>query len=237
MQTPSKHINCKAGCPFCVNKTEGKLFNWLQNNDYVVEKSKRFEWCKNKRPLPYDFFIKKLNLIIELDGDQHFFRAGKWDSPKKTQKNDKYKTKCANKHGISVIRIYQPDVWFDKNDWETKLLKAIKKYKEPTNIYIGDVYKKSYDKGIRKNYNNIFVSSYKKLSLLNALTMIYENIDQCILKSKNLRKYLTESNINPKYLKNQDTKNFLSEYGKICSLIIADTNQAKNILLLMIESK
>lgn len=63
-----------------------------------------------------------------------------WDSPAKIQKNDKYKMKLANENGYSVIRIFQVDVWNDKNDWENNLNKAIKKYNNPTNIFIGKTY-------------------------------------------------------------------------------------------------
>ena len=35
----------------------------------------KFNWCKNpetNKYLPFDFYIPDLNLIIEIDGDQHF---------------------------------------------------------------------------------------------------------------------------------------------------------------------
>ena len=54
---------------------------------------------------------------------------------------DILKMKFANNHGISIIRIYQPDVWKNQNNWEHNLKKAIKEYTEVTNIYIGKIYK------------------------------------------------------------------------------------------------
>lgn len=44
-----------------------------------------------------------------------------------------------------MIRIYQPDVWRIKNNWELQLLNAIKKYDTPMNIFIGDIYEQCYD--------------------------------------------------------------------------------------------
>lgn len=128
-------------CSCTKNKTEAKLLKFLKAiPNITIIKQKPFEWCQNKRCLPFDFFIESHNLIIELDGGQHFFQVSNWQSPEKCQKLDKYKMKLANKHGYSVIRIYQLDVWKDKNDWKTKLTDAIKKYPKPTNIFIGDIY-------------------------------------------------------------------------------------------------
>jgi len=47
-----------------------------------------------------------------------------------------YKMNEANKNGYTVIRIIQEDVFFDKNDWKNKLVKVIKKYDKPENVYI-----------------------------------------------------------------------------------------------------
>lgn len=90
--------------------------------------------------MPFDFCIKDYKLIIELDGEQHFKQVSNCQSPAETQKNDKYKMKCANDHGYSVIRIYQLDVWNDKNDWKSNLIDAIKKYDDVENIFIGDIH-------------------------------------------------------------------------------------------------
>ena len=50
---------------------------------------------------------------------------------------------CANGEGYSIIRIFQEDVWKDKNNWKIKLQAAIRMYDSPTNICIGDIYKKN----------------------------------------------------------------------------------------------
>jgi hypothetical protein len=60
--------------------------------------------------------------------------------PVLTQKNDKYKMKCANENGYSVIRLLQKDVWRNSNDWQNNLKKSIKKYDNPTNIFFGNCY-------------------------------------------------------------------------------------------------
>jgi len=142
-------------CTCTKNKTETKLYEFLVSNypNLEIIKEKKFDWCKNIRHLPFDIFIKKYNLIIELDGDQHFKYIPTWGSAHgKIQKKDVKKMKLANQHNYSVIRIYQEDVWNEKHNWKKNLLKVIKKYADPINIFVGTIYslhpkyKSTYDK-------------------------------------------------------------------------------------------
>lgn len=131
-------------CDCIVNKTEIILYNWLKNNynyNFDIEKQKKFEWCKNIRCLPFDFCIDELKLLIELDGRQHFEQVSNWISPEENQKIDKHKMNLANDNGYSIIRIYQPHVWNNKNSWEINLRNAVKSYNIVTNIFIGEIYK------------------------------------------------------------------------------------------------
>lgn len=140
--TTPANVSCGKWCTCTINKTETKLLKFLTSNyTQKISHQQKFDWCKNKKCLPFDFFIEEYNLIIELDGKQHFTQVHTWTSPDITQQNDIRKMKLANKHGFSVIRIYQPDVWKDENDWEKKLKKAIKEYTTVINIYIGTIYK------------------------------------------------------------------------------------------------
>ena len=106
-----------------------------------------YNWCINletNRFLPFDYSLEEYKIIIELDGDQHFKQISNWKSPEDTLKRDMYKMDCANKEGYTVIRIYQMDVFKNKNCWFEKLTSAIKTYKEPTRVFIssGDEYNK-----------------------------------------------------------------------------------------------
>lgn len=105
-------------CPMCPKKTETKVYNWLRKTypDYKIDRQASFEWCKSlwsERFLYYDFYIKKLNIIIEVDGPQHFRQVSNWTPPEVTQEADKHKERRALKHGISIIRVIQTDVLFD----------------------------------------------------------------------------------------------------------------------------
>ena len=134
------------GCSFCVNKTEKKLYDRLIEKYDNLKRQYKVEWCKNVTYLPFDFVIEEKKIIIELDGKQHFEQIGKWQSPEKTRENDKYKMKCANENGFSVIRILQKDVYNNTYEWLIGLCDNIEKITNENrvqNIYMckNDEYK------------------------------------------------------------------------------------------------
>jgi len=137
-QMPFVHL-LEHGCPSCINKTEFKFYNKMQEFYPTIKRQYKVEWCKNKFHLPYDFAIEDLNIIIEIDGEQHFAQISNWTSPEIQIERDKYKMKCANENGFSVIRLLQIDIAKDKFDWldEIKLsiLKIINE-KLDQNIFI-----------------------------------------------------------------------------------------------------
>jgi very-short-patch-repair endonuclease len=138
-QTPSNHITHKQGCPYCINKTEFILYDALEQIYPTLIYQFKQEWCKNIHCLPFDFCIPDHNIIIELDGRQHFIQVRNWISPEETFENDLFKEKCANEQGYSVIRILQEDVFNDKYDWKTELVNNIEKMKTDNiiqNIYM-----------------------------------------------------------------------------------------------------
>nr|QBK92357.1 MAG: very-short-patch-repair endonuclease [Pithovirus LCPAC304] len=88
---------------------------------------------KTNYRLPFDFGLVDNNVIIELDGPQHFIQVMNWKAPKKQQKRDKYKMEKANENGYTVIRLLQEDVFNDISDWEDKLRTTLnKKFVTPT---------------------------------------------------------------------------------------------------------
>ena len=92
--------------------------------------------CINIRELPFDFEIINFNLLIEIDGAQHFRQVRNWKSHKITQQRDVYKMKQAIKHNYSVIRISQEDIWHDRYNWQSEIIKYIKRYNIPQPIYL-----------------------------------------------------------------------------------------------------
>jgi very-short-patch-repair endonuclease len=131
--TPSNLLRGK-GCPLCVNKGEKKVFENLLTLYPSIKYNCKFDWCKNIKCLPFDFVIPEHKIIIELDGCQHFKQISIWESPDKQFINDKYKEKCANNNGFSLIRLLQKDIFFDKYDWLKELLETIEVIKNNKNV-------------------------------------------------------------------------------------------------------
>jgi very-short-patch-repair endonuclease len=167
-QKPLHHI-VGAGCPFCINKTEGKLYRWLKKIFPNIEREKKFDWCKSpitKNNFRFDFYIGDLRCIIELDGNQHFKIINGWKGTEYVQKKDVWKMQQANKNNVSIIRILQEDVFKNSDEWLDKnLLPLIKKYDKPSNYYIaeekhGDIY---------KNHKELYKSEIKYEGILDEI--------------------------------------------------------------------
>lgn len=143
--TPNAITTNNGWCSICVWKTQKKLFEWLREQypNYTTVAEKTFNWCiwePTGKKCRYDFYIPELDLLIELDGDQHFVEVSNWKCLESTQEKDIFKMKKALENGKSMIRIKQMDVYHNRNDWQNKLRESIQKYESPQIIYIGDTY-------------------------------------------------------------------------------------------------
>ena len=118
------------GCPRCIiSNGENSIQEYLKLNDIEFEPQKVFSDCKNKQPLPFDFYLPSMNVCIEYDGIQHFEPIeyfGGVDALQYTQHNDAIKTKYCLSHNIDLLRIkYDQDVNNELNYFfnNTKLIK------------------------------------------------------------------------------------------------------------------
>lgn len=103
------------GCPICKeSKGEKAIRVFLSKIGLNYIKQKKFNGCKDIRPLPFDFYLSDLNLCIEYDGEQHFKpvkRFGGVTGFEMIQKRDRIKTKFCFDNNINLIRIsYKDDV-------------------------------------------------------------------------------------------------------------------------------
>ena len=106
-QRPIHHYK-GAGCQIC-NESKGEriIRQYLIYNNIEFISQKRFKDCRDKKPLPFDFYLPKFNVCIEYDGEQHFKIKEVWGGIKElenTQKRDKIKTDYCDINNITLIR-------------------------------------------------------------------------------------------------------------------------------------
>lgn len=102
----------KTSCGYCNYKSRGEhtISYYLSKLGITFIPQKTFENCKDKRLLPFDFYIPKYNCCIEYDGTSHYQanKYGSWnteDNIKKTQEHDLIKNNFCMKEHINLIRI------------------------------------------------------------------------------------------------------------------------------------
>ena len=113
-QTPNNHINMKQGCPHCKeSKGEKEVRKILDKFNIRYVSQYKFKGCKNKRALPFDFYLPDYNTCIEYNGKQHYLYNGYFgeDSFKLTQETDNIKRNFCSLNNIKLIEIkYDEDV-------------------------------------------------------------------------------------------------------------------------------
>ena len=72
LQTPAHHLQ-GVGCPYCSTSRGNNLIqNYLDARGISYIREKRFNFCRNKQPLPFDFYLPDYGACIEFQGEQHF---------------------------------------------------------------------------------------------------------------------------------------------------------------------
>lgn len=110
---PSNFLSGKR-CPQCASsKGEQAIVEYLVNKNIRFQQEYSFRDCRNKNSLPFDFYLPECNLLIEYDGEQHFYPidfAGKgeeWAEEhfKYRQQNDNIKNQYCKDNDIPLLRI------------------------------------------------------------------------------------------------------------------------------------
>ncbi len=116
------------GCEKCnLYKGEEKIEKFLIKNNIVYIFQKRFDNCRNKKPLPFDFGIPYENnswTCIEHHGEQHYFPVeyfGGKEKFKEQKKLDKIKAKYCKENNIKLLII----PYWEFNNIEQILTKAL----------------------------------------------------------------------------------------------------------------
>jgi very-short-patch-repair endonuclease len=113
-QRPTDHMR-GIGCQICQDsKGEKTIKEFLNNKNIEYINQKKFDGCKYKRNLKFDFYLPKYNIVIEYDGQQHYttYRFEKnTDKLKIRQLRDEIKTEYCKNNNIQLIRIkYNEDI-------------------------------------------------------------------------------------------------------------------------------
>lgn len=175
-QSPDCHL-MNMGCMDCVNKTEKIVYDWLLKKfiDKKIIRQKKFEWCKSfkNKFFVFDFYLPELNCIIEIDGRQHFEQVKNWENYKYNQKKDIYKMQVVNKKNISILRIFQEDIYKYGEVWlDKKLHHLIKKYDIVENHYISSESNKHIYDEHKKMYDDKFIFTEQELKKNNFIETV-----------------------------------------------------------------
>lgn len=102
----TKHgVNTCYSCSCKESIGEKCIREYLELNKIKFIQEKRFDGCRDNKPLPFDFYLPYYNLIIEFDGRQHYESIFGDDNFAQTQKHDKIKNQYCENKGIDLLRI------------------------------------------------------------------------------------------------------------------------------------
>lgn len=107
----------RSGCPRCkISWGERQIMIILDKYKISYEYNKRFKDCRDKNPLPFDFYLPELNICFEYDGPHHFDQVkfigrtilSEYESYNMLEyfiKHDNIKTEYCIKNNIKLFRI------------------------------------------------------------------------------------------------------------------------------------
>lgn len=114
-QRPNNHYK-NQGCPKCkMSHGETNIENYLLGRNIEYQNQYRFEDCRNKNPLPFDFAVwTNGNLgLIEYNGEQHYKQSiwkNKYNILERTQLHDKIKKDYCAENNIPFLVISFKDL-------------------------------------------------------------------------------------------------------------------------------
>lgn len=122
-----RNVHCCRGCRGAKSSLEIYTENILKRNKIEYISQFKYEDCKNKKPLPFDYYLPKYNLLIEVDGKQHFMPYRFHDDINSFADrvyNDAIKNAYCEDNNISLLRI----PYFTANKAESMIMNEINKY-------------------------------------------------------------------------------------------------------------
>lgn len=102
-----KRANLTGKCPDCNEISYGEylIVSYLDKHGVNYNRWHSFPDCRDKQPLPFDFYLEEYNLCIEYDGEQHFYPKFGIDNFVMTKLHDAMKNQYCKWNNIDLLRI------------------------------------------------------------------------------------------------------------------------------------
>ena len=108
MVRPNSLLSGK-GCPICSESHgERNARKWFEEHKIRYVSQKVFDDCKDKKVLPFDFYLPDYNICIEYQGEQHYRPIeyfGGEEQFKTQYKHDKIKRDYCKNNNIRLLEI------------------------------------------------------------------------------------------------------------------------------------
>lgn len=130
---PTKHSNLRHRCKRC-SKVESNLEyivrKYLEDKNIEYISQKRYEDCRDINLLPFDFYLPKYNVCLEINGQQHYYENKVFQQTLEDRKRvDKIKEDYCFNNNIGYIAIPFWKIYNSNEEKET--------YKEIINNILG----------------------------------------------------------------------------------------------------
>ena len=134
-QLKSSHIGSESGCPNCLASSREKLIrNYLEDNGIPFLIHPRFYTLKWRAYLRPDFYLPEYNLILELNGTQHYLpwnikgrsKNNGLDALRDTRIRDYKKHIYFRKNRYHLIKFSHKDSILFIKDYLSKLLRVLR---------------------------------------------------------------------------------------------------------------
>ena len=104
-----RNLLSNRGCPKCnASKGEKRVAEYLDDRNIEYKQQYKFDDCRSKYKLPFDFYILSKNIAIEYDGRQHYEIIDYFDGLDgfiDTKIRDTIKTIYCKENNLKLIRI------------------------------------------------------------------------------------------------------------------------------------
>lgn len=191
--------------------------------DVDFETQKTFNWSQRKR---YDFYINSKNIVVEVNGRQHYFQSGISRPLQEEQENDKLKYDLAIQNRIKPENYIVVDCRESKFDWlKENYIKSLQHIFDLSNINWEHVWEKcqqnmlikicnewnsrTFDDttstfSVRFNLSNPTIVKYLKIGTTIGICNYIPTIEKSKVSSrngKNLRKPVRQYDLNNNIIK------------------------------------